>query len=245
MSLAVNSLTIYCAHYLIVFQLSQEIWFAFLKTRCTCFLFLPYEMHLSSVSSLRGTLVSCLFLYAISANSLTDFYCDEKDVGFISAMPRTECFIKSVIWAKENPSSSENCFSPYKIKNEGYNRKWFYTFQFTLYAFPVNRKQLLITFISFLFGIYAIYIGLIRDTSVYGYESRHQSAHSVRNVLLAYGTSHFWTSLFSYENLKTTKKSYIFVSQCFFFFFYQSWTENSGISPEKLNCITCEDTEKY
>uniref|UniRef100_A0A0R3RGR5 DUF1084 domain-containing protein n=1 Tax=Elaeophora elaphi TaxID=1147741 RepID=A0A0R3RGR5_9BILA len=36
-------------------------------------------------------------------------------------------------------------------------------------------------------GMYAVYVALSHNSSVYGYESRHQSAHAMKKVLLIYG----------------------------------------------------------
>ncbi|CAG9536564.1 unnamed protein product [Cercopithifilaria johnstoni] len=51
----------------------------------------------------------------------------------------------------------------------------------------INKRRLTIAIISCICGIYAIYIALSRNSSVYGYESRHQSAYTIKNILLLYG----------------------------------------------------------
>lgn len=74
----------------------------------------------------------------------------------------------------------------------------------TLYVklFSVNKRQLAIAIISCICGTYAICIAFSRNSSIYGYESRHQSAYTIKNILLLYGSHSEITFLLILENLK-------------------------------------------
>ncbi|KAL4002615.1 putative integral membrane protein [Acanthocheilonema viteae] len=69
----------------------------------------------------------------------------------------------------------------------------------------VNKRQLMIAVISCICGMYAIYIALSRDSPAYGYESRHQNAYAIKNVLLLYGLVQLFLSIIFFCIYATTK----------------------------------------
>ncbi|VDK87532.1 unnamed protein product [Litomosoides sigmodontis] len=69
----------------------------------------------------------------------------------------------------------------------------------------INKRQLTIAIISCICSIYALYIALSRNLSVYGYESRHQSAHTIKNVLLLYGLAQLLLSVIFFCTYAATK----------------------------------------
>ncbi|VIO92173.1 Uncharacterized protein BM_BM13086 [Brugia malayi] len=70
----------------------------------------------------------------------------------------------------------------------------------------INKKQLAIAIISYACGVYALYVAFSRNSSVYGYESRHQSAYTIKTVLLLYGLVQVLLNLIFFFTYATTTK---------------------------------------
>ncbi|KAM3723179.1 Neuropeptide Y receptor type [Dirofilaria immitis] len=69
----------------------------------------------------------------------------------------------------------------------------------------LNKKQLVIAAISCICGIYATYVAFSRNLSIYGYESRHQSAYTIKTVLFIYGLVQLLLSVIFFFTYSTTK----------------------------------------